>query len=393
MRFPGFFSGKAAPTPTLPPDPPSSEPVLPLHAGGTGAIYGEPMLLATWTHALSAVLQLPGDQVLVGTEQGQLLLWQLVPGRGCVLLARGAASHASAVEQLVMGTATAPRAFVLCGGTLAGVTRSDLRSCPPLPVNSRVLCVGARPPDPGAREAAIACVCVATSRAVLLFTYCCESEGLGGDEPEVLRSTERWQLDAQLALPASLPPTCSLCWSGQYALMLGTAASLHLLRLDLYAHNAHAGTEGACAAGEAKELPEAALVPMLQPPSVAADHGAPTRFSGGGAWAGGGGGVCAPAVALAMGPEEMLLVGGGGGGASAVAVGVDATLGWRTRQPFALEGGTPAAAALGWPLLLCCPPAPPTANGRHHSHGHAGSSWGSLLHEILPCDPPPGVRH
>ena len=82
------------------------------------------MLLATWTHALSAVLQLPGDQVLVGTEQGQLLLWQLVPGRGCVLLACGAASHASAIEQLVMGTATAPRAFVLCGGTLAGVTRS-----------------------------------------------------------------------------------------------------------------------------------------------------------------------------------------------------------------------------------------------------------------------------
>ena len=78
-------------------------------------------------------------------------------------------------------------------------------------------------------------------------------EGVGGDEPEVLRSTERWQLDAQLALPASLPPTCSLCWSGQYALMLGTAASLHLLRLDLYAHNAHAGTEGACAAGEARE--------------------------------------------------------------------------------------------------------------------------------------------
>ena len=354
MRFSGFFSGKAAPTPTLPPDPPPNEPVLPLHAGATGAIYGEPTLLATWTHALTAVLQLPGDQVLVGTEQGQLLLWQLVPGRGCVLLARGAASRASAVEQLVMGTATAPRAFVLCDGTLAGVTRSDLRPCPPLPV-SRVLCVAARPPDPGACEAAIACVCVATCRAVLLFTYCCESEGVGGDEPEVLRPTDRWQLDAQLALPASLPPTRSLCWSGQYALMLGTAASLHLLRLDLYAHNAHAGMGGACAAGEAKELPEAVLVLMLQPHSDAADNGPPTRFSGGGRASGGGGGS-APAVALAMGPEEMLLVGGGGGGASAVAVGVDATLGWRTRQPFALEGGSPSAAALGWPLLLSCPP-------------------------------------
>ena len=316
------------------------------------------MLLATWTHALTAVLQLPGDQVLVGTEQGQLLLWQLVPGRGCVLLARGAASHASAVEQLVMGTATAPRAFVLCGGTLAGVTRSDLRPCPPLPV-SRVLCVAARPPDPGAREAAIASVCVATSRAVLLFSYCCESGGVGGDEPDVPRPTERWQLDAQLALPALLPPTCSLCWSGQYALMLGTAASLHLLRLDLYAHNAHAGTGGACAAGEAEELPEAVLVTMLQLHSDAADNGSPSRFSGGGRASGGGGGSApaAAAVALAMGPEEMLLVGGGGGGASAVAVGVDATLGWRTRQPFALEGGTPSAAALGWPLLLSCPPA------------------------------------
>ena len=139
---------------------------------------------------MSALLQLPGEQILVGTEQGQLLLWQLVPGRGCTLLARGAASHASAVTHLVLGAETAPRAFVLCAGTLVAISRSQLRHCRQLPT-SRVLCVAARPPEPGARSAAVACICVATSRAVLVFSYCCAAEDADRDEPEVLLPSER----------------------------------------------------------------------------------------------------------------------------------------------------------------------------------------------------------
>ena len=329
----------------LPPEPLPNELLLATSGGANQPVYGEPAALEEHVPGgggpsgaahrvpgggVSALHHLEADLLLVGTEAGAVLAYQLHPSAAaddgswdrCEPLGAAAVARA-AVAQIATAGAAASHAFVLCGGALVAL-RHALRQQPPLlerasalPIG-KVLAMAVRAPSEGsylAEAGAAATVCAATAGAILVYTF------NGTDAGGALSPRQHFQLRSHVALPAALPAVRSLCWAGDEALVVADGAQ-RLQWASLPPAPLH----------NAEVLPEdARLEPLLAPSE------SPASSSG-----------CA--LALRVTPSEVLLV---GGGAHTAVVAVGVPHGRRTRRVGYLQGPPARNATLAWPHLLC----------------------------------------
>ena len=184
----------------LPPEPLPNELLLATSGGANQPVYGEPAALEEHVPGgggpsgaahrvpgggVSALHHLEADLLLVGTEAGAVLAYQLHPSAAaddgswdrCEPLGAAAVARA-AVAQIATAGAAASHAFVLCGGALVAL-RHALRQQPPLlerasalPIG-KVLAMAVRAPSEGsylAEAGAAATVCAATAGAILVLS-------------------------------------------------------------------------------------------------------------------------------------------------------------------------------------------------------------------------------
>ena len=278
---------------------------------------------------VSALHHLEADLLLVGTEAGAVLAYQLHPSAAaddgswdrCELLGAAAVARA-AVAQIATAGAAASHAFVLCGGALVAL-RHALRQQPPLlerasalPIG-KVLAMAVRAP-PRAR----------TSPRPARRRRCARRRRARSSCTRQRHRRGRRALAAP-ALPAALARRAArraaggalACWAGDEALVVADGAQ-RLQWASLPPAPLH----------NAEVLPEdARLEPLLAPSE------SPASSSG-----------CA--LALRVTPSEVLLV---GGGAHTAVVAVGVPHGRRTRRVGYLQGPPARNATLAWPHLLC----------------------------------------
>lgn len=324
---------------------------------------------------ISALLALPRNEVLVGTADGALLLFDMWR-EACPLVARTIATARAPITQLVPDPSWAV-IYVLQGGAVLYMVASPLVQ---LPSENPSACpeLTQLVPLPPVEGEDVCCVAAAWSRRVGSRLCCASCDGslhvfgfVGGpDGGEQQPARPELLVRVRLALPPGFESVRSMAWGGiDDALLISDGRRVAHVQPLPWCDRPWRGDSG-----HTMSATPFAASPLAAPgfdqgggraTAVALPSGEMLVVGAQRTAAGGGGGVGGAAVVVDASEIAVGMVGGplhlnpaavvGGVVGSALPAAVQQAAAPLSRPPLLLDGrSTPAAVAVAWPYLLTC---------------------------------------